>query len=40
VRSFTPGGERLGTWVEVEEALIADDPELQDWLAAGLRSLG
>jgi TfoX/Sxy family transcriptional regulator of competence genes len=40
VRSFTPGGERLGTWVEVEEALIADDPELRDWLAAGLRSLG
>jgi TfoX/Sxy family transcriptional regulator of competence genes len=40
VRSFTPAGERLGTWVEVDEAVIADDPQLRDWLEAGLRSLG
>jgi TfoX/Sxy family transcriptional regulator of competence genes len=40
VRPFMPGGSRLGTWVEVEDRLVADDPELRDWLAAGLRSLG
>jgi TfoX/Sxy family transcriptional regulator of competence genes len=40
VRRFMPGGERLGSWVEVDEALIADDPELRSWLEAGLRSLG
>ena len=40
VRPFSPDGQRLGTWVEVDGTAIADDPELRDWLAAGLRSLG
>ena len=40
VRTFTPAGEKLGTWVEVSDAVIADDPELRSWLEAGLRSLG
>jgi TfoX/Sxy family transcriptional regulator of competence genes len=39
VSAFTPGGQSLGTWVEVQGDVIADDPELRDWLAAGLRSL-
>lgn len=39
VRPFMPGGSRLGSWVEIHEALLADDPELRDWLAAGLRAL-
>ena len=36
---FAPGGQKLGTWVEIEEAAIADDPELREWLATGLRAL-
>ncbi|MBI4410500.1 MAG: TfoX/Sxy family protein [Gemmatimonadetes bacterium] len=39
VRAFTPGGSKLGTWVEVDDSIIADDPELREWLEAGLRSL-
>jgi len=39
VSAFTPGGSPLGTWVEIADEVIADDPELRDWLAAGLRSL-
>lgn len=39
VRPFMPGGERLGRWVELDADVVADDPELRDWLAAGLRSL-
>ena len=37
---FTPGDQPLGMWVEINEAVIADDPELRDWLAAGLRAIG
>jgi TfoX/Sxy family transcriptional regulator of competence genes len=40
VRPFTPGGTKLGTWVEIDADVIADDPDLREWLAAGLRSLG
>jgi TfoX/Sxy family transcriptional regulator of competence genes len=40
VERFMPGGQTLGTWVEVSEDVIADDPELRDWLAAGLRAIG
>ena len=40
VRPFTPGGTKLGTWVEIDAEVIADDPDLREWLAAGLRSLG
>jgi len=39
VRPFMPGGERLGSWVEVDEAAVAEEPDLRAWLAAGLRSL-
>lgn len=36
---FMPGGERLGTWVELADDVVADDPELRQWLEAGVRSL-
>jgi hypothetical protein len=39
VQPFTPGGQKLGTWVEISEDAIADDPDLRDWLATGLRAL-
>ena len=39
VRSFTPGGQKLGTWVEIDDDAIADDPELRAWLATGLRAI-
>jgi TfoX/Sxy family transcriptional regulator of competence genes len=40
ITRFTPGGQSLGTWVEIQEDVIADDPQLRDWLAAGLRGIG
>jgi TfoX/Sxy family transcriptional regulator of competence genes len=40
VRPFTPGGQKLGSWVEIDEDAIADDPDLRDWLAIGLRAIG
>ncbi len=39
VRPFQPGGQKLGTWVEIGQDVIADDPELRTWLATGLRAL-
>jgi TfoX/Sxy family transcriptional regulator of competence genes len=39
VQRFTPGGQPLGTWVEIADDVVADDPELRDWLAAGLRGI-
>ena len=39
VRPFTPGGEKLGTWVEIEADAVADDPDLREWLRTGLRAL-
>lgn len=39
VRPFTPGGEKLGNWVEVDADLVADDPDLRAWLEAGLRGI-
>ena len=39
VRAFKPGDTALGHWVEVDATVVADDPELRDWLAAGLRAL-
>ncbi|HEY0671428.1 MAG TPA: TfoX/Sxy family protein [Longimicrobiales bacterium] len=39
VKPFRPGGQKLGSWVEIAEAAIADDPELRLWLATGLRAL-
>ena len=40
IRPFAPDGTSpLGTWVEIADDVVADDPELREWLAAGLRSL-
>ncbi|MEP6763131.1 MAG: TfoX/Sxy family protein [Gemmatimonadaceae bacterium] len=41
VKPFAPGGDRpMGTWVEVSSEVIADDPELVEWVERGLRGLG
>lgn len=40
VTPFAPGGEKpMTTWVVVESDVIADDPELTDWLRRGLRAI-
>ena len=39
VRRFAPGGQHLGTWVELESSIVADDPDLREWLETGLRAL-
>jgi hypothetical protein len=39
IRPFMPGGQKLGTWVEIQDHVVADDAELREWLAAGLRAL-
>lgn len=39
IERFMPGGEPLGTWVNVPDDVVADDPELRDWLEAGLRGI-
>jgi TfoX/Sxy family transcriptional regulator of competence genes len=39
IRPFTPGGQKLGTWVEIGADVIADDPDLREWLAAALRAI-
>lgn len=40
VAPFAPGGERaMGTWLVVEAELIADDPELTEWLRRALRGI-
>ena len=39
IRAFSPGGQKLGNWVEIGEAVVADDPELRSWLEAGLRAI-
>lgn len=40
VTPFAPGGERpMGTWVVVSADVIADDPELSEWLRRGLRGV-
>ncbi|MGQ0814177.1 MAG: TfoX/Sxy family protein [Gemmatimonadota bacterium] len=39
IERFTPGGQSLGTWVEIRDDVVADDPDLRDWLAAGLRGI-
>jgi TfoX/Sxy family transcriptional regulator of competence genes len=38
-RPFMAGGSKLGKWVEIDNEAIADDPDLRDWLAAGLRAI-
>ena len=40
VAPFTPGGESaMGTWVVVPAELIADDPELTEWVLRGVRGV-
>lgn len=40
VQPFAPGGERpMGTWVVVSADVIADDPELTEWLRCALRAV-
>ena len=40
VTPFTPDGERpMSTWLVVASDVIADDPELAEWVGRGLRAL-
>lgn len=40
VRPFAPGDERpMTTWVVVSADAIAEDPELTEWLALGLKGI-
>ena len=40
VAPFAPDGERpMSTWVVVAEDVIADDPELLEWVSRGVRAL-
>jgi hypothetical protein len=40
VRPFAPDGERpMSTWVVVPSERVADDPELAEWVARGLRAV-
>ena len=40
VTPFAPDGERpMGTWVVVPPDGVADDPELAEWVARGLRAI-
>ena len=40
VRPFAPDGERpMGTWLLVPADVVADDPELTEWVASGLRAV-
>ena len=40
VTPFKPGGDRpMTTWVVVGPDVVADDPELQEWVESGLRAV-
>ena len=40
IEPFAPGGERpMSTWVMVPADVIADDPELTEWVRRGLRGI-
>ncbi len=40
ISPFTPGGGRpMGTWLLVSAEVVADDPELSEWLQRGLRAV-
>lgn len=40
VTPFAPDGERpMSTWVVVAADVVADDPELAEWLRRGLRAV-
>ena len=38
-RRFMPGGQTLGTWIELDQDAVADDPDLREWLEAALRAI-
>ena len=41
VTPFSPAGARaMGTWVVVSADVVAEDPELGDWLRRALRAVG
>jgi TfoX/Sxy family transcriptional regulator of competence genes len=40
VTPFSPMGEKpMGTWVVVDAGVVADDPELSDWVSQALRAV-
>ncbi len=40
IEPFAPDGERpMGTWLVVSPDVIADDPELTEWVRRGLRAI-
>jgi TfoX/Sxy family transcriptional regulator of competence genes len=40
VTPFAPDGERpMGSWLVVAADVVADDPELAEWVARGLRAV-
>ncbi|MCC6930227.1 MAG: TfoX/Sxy family protein [Gemmatimonadaceae bacterium] len=40
ITPFAPDGERpMGTWVLVPADIVADDPELAEWVAAALQGI-
>jgi len=40
VTPFAPGGEgKMGTWLVVPDRLLAEDPELIEWVRRGLDSI-
>ena len=40
ITPFAPDGEKpMSTWLVVAAEVVADDPELADWIRRGLRSL-
>ena len=40
VTPFAPGGEKpMSTWVVVEADVVADDPELTDWIRRGVAAI-
>ncbi len=40
VTPFAPGGERpMSTWLVVEADVVADDPQLSEWLQRALRGI-
>ena len=40
IEPFAPGGERpMGTWLVVPADVVADDPELVEWVQRGLRGI-
>jgi hypothetical protein len=40
VTAFAPdGGRPMGTWLVVPAERVADDPELAEWVARGLRAV-